>query len=82
MNAFDNNLKIHKMPQQDSDKDTMVLIGEIKSGVPGNFTAVHAKLDELINFREIKNGDADDVQIGGLNSTRGAVRPRHTPLVP
>lgn len=70
------------MPQQDSDKDTMVLLAEIKTGVPGNLTAIHAKLDELINSREIKNGDPDDVQIGGLNSTRGAVRPKHQPLVP
>ena len=82
MNAFDNNIKPTKMPQQDADKDTMVLIGEIKTGVPGNFTAVHAKLDEIINNREIKNDDPDDVQIGGLNSTRGGVRPKHQPLVP
>lgn len=69
------------MPQQDSDKDTMVLLGEIKTGVPGNLTAIHAKLDEL-NSREIKTDDPDDVQIGGLNSTRGAIRPKHAPLVP
>lgn len=70
------------MPQSDQDKTTMVLLGEIKTGVPGNLTAIHAKLDELINNREIKANDPDDVQIGGENSTRGGVRPLHAPLVP
>lgn len=81
MNAFDN-IKSKAMPQQDADKTTMTLLSEIKTGVPGNLTAIHAKLDELINSREIKANDPDDVQIGGENSTRGGIRPNHVPLVP
>lgn len=70
------------MPQQDADKDTDVLIGEIKAGVPSNLTVVHHKLDELIDNRIIKENDDDDIVQGGVNTTRGGIRPKHQPLVP
>lgn len=64
------------MPQQDSDKETKQLLAEIKAGVPSNFTSVHAKLDELIDFREINNDDTGVPQEG-----KGGIRPRRTPIV-
>lgn len=69
------------MPQQDQDKDTTVLLAEIKAGVPGNFTAIHGKLDELIDHRIIAQGEADDIQVGGQNTTRNGIRPKRHPLV-
>lgn len=69
------------MPQQDSDKQSDTLLSEAKAGVPGNLTAVHSKLDELIS-RVIKNGDADDIISGGVQQTRGGIRPQHAPLIP
>lgn len=80
MSAFDNNLKINKMPS-DADKQTDTLISEIKSGVPGNFTAVHAKLDEIINNRIIHNSDSDDIVQGATPVTRGGIRPHHAPAI-
>jgi hypothetical protein len=70
------------MPQTDADKDTTVLLNEIIAGVPGNFTAVQAKLSELKDNRIIKAGDPDELQVGGLDTTKGAIRPKHQPLVP
>jgi hypothetical protein len=40
-----------------------------------------AALTELL-FREIKNGDPDELEVGGLETTKGGVRPHHAPLVP
>jgi len=67
------------MPVQDKDKLTAVLLGEIKAGVPSNLTAVHAKLDELINFRIINDGDSDEIEQGGVELTKGGIRPEHAP---
>ena len=79
MTAF-NNIKPNTMPQSDADKDTDVLIGEIQAGVPGNFTAVQAKISELIG-RIVKNGDSDDIVVSGTAVDRGGIRPKHTPLI-
>lgn len=81
MNAFDN-IKPTNMPLQDADKDTDILLGEIKSGVPGNLTAIHAKLDELIDNRIVMRGDVDDIVIGDAEVNRGGIRPKHAPIVP
>ncbi len=70
------------MPQTDADKNSDTLITEIKAGVPSNFTAVHAKLDEIINNRFIKSGDGDDIVSGGEQVTRNGIRPHHTPTIP
>lgn len=80
MNAFDN-LKLKVMPS-DADKDTTVLLNEIIAGVPANLTAVQAKLAELKNSRIIKTGDPDELQVGGFDTTKGGIRPKHAPLVP
>lgn len=37
-------------------------------------------LEELF-LREIKEDDADDLHVNNLNTTRGGVRPRRTPIV-
>jgi len=78
MNAFDNHKK-KIMPQTDADKDTEVLLNEIKDFIV-NPTYL-AKVNELL-FRIIKNGDPDDLEVGNLKTTEGAVRPKHSPLVP
>lgn len=70
------------MPQTDAQKDTTVLLDEIIAGVPGNLTAVQAKLSELKDHRIIKEGDDDDIVNGGVNTTRGGIRPKHQPLIP
>ena len=60
--------------------DTTQLLAQIGSGIlNGN---QQAALNEMLNHRIIVKDDPDDVQIGGENSTRGGVRPKHQPLVP
>ena len=67
------------MPQTDQDKDSIVLLNEIKTFIV-NPTYL-AKVNELL-AREIKNGDPDDLEVGNLKTTEGGVRPKHAPLVP
>jgi len=67
------------MPQNDADKTSIVLLNEIKTFIV-NPTYL-AKVNELL-FREIKNGDSDDITVGDSHVTRGGVRPNHIPLVP
>lgn len=63
------------MPQTDADKTTQQLLAELKAGIPGNLTALIAKVDELI-FREVKPNDDDDFE-----ALRGGTRPHHLPHV-
>lgn len=67
------------MPQTDADKSTMVLLNEIKTHII-NPTYL-AKVNELL-AREIKNDDPDELEVGGLETTKGGIRPNHVPLVP
>lgn len=67
------------MPLTDADKDTVVLLNEIKTHII-NPTYL-AKVNELLS-REIENGDPDELEVGGLETTKGGIRPKHQPLVP
>lgn len=62
------------MPLTDADKDTMVLLNEIKTFIV-NPTYL-AKVNELLS-REILENDVDD-----SSQHRGGSRPKHQPLNP
>lgn len=78
MNAFND----HKKPNMPNitDKTTEELLAMI-GGAPLNGNQ-QAALNEILSHRIIKSGDADDLQVGGFDTTRGGVRPKTTPLVP
>lgn len=67
------------MPQTDADKDSVVLLNEIKTFIV-NPTYL-AKVNELL-AREIQANDSDDIDVGGAHVTRGGIRPKHAPIVP
>lgn len=61
-------------------KTTVELLDQIGSA-PLNSTQ-QAAFNELKNSRVIKEGDDDDIVNGGVETTRGGIRPKHAPLVP
>jgi len=63
-----------------ADKTTEELLAMI-GGAPLNGNQ-QAALSEILTYRVIKNGDADDLQVGGELTTRGGIRPHRAPLVP
>lgn len=77
--AFDESLKHKPMPNI-ADKTTEELLAQI-GGAPLNGNQ-QAALNEILTYRIIKDGDADDLEVGGLETTKGGVRPKRAPLVP
>lgn len=61
-------------------KLTTELMDQIGAGVLNS--SQQAAFNEMKNNRIIKEGDADDIVNGGVTTTRGGIRPHHTPLVP
>jgi len=61
------------------DKTTIELLDDIEA-TPLTSEAVTALND--LKDRIIKEGDADDIVQGGVETTRGGIRPKKQPLVP
>lgn len=62
-----------------ADKTTEELLAMI-GGAPLNGNQ-QAALSEILTYRIIKDGDADDLEVGGQPTTKGGVRPRRTPVI-
>jgi hypothetical protein len=62
-----------------ADKTTQELLTQI-GAAPLN-ASQQAALNEIVNNRIIKVGDSDDFVVGGVEATRGGVRPKHAPLI-